>query len=379
VDHDARCLKGNPYELNPVIVSQHEPPNPRPWEIPEKTPVNHIGNPNLTDAQIEIHRHQRKTHPWWNAKTLSLGRVQRRNPKNHTIDVVMATGGLIKGVKVLGNFGASAGSQYILPQTASVTASSNAYEEGAAYPVPGTDDLYAIIGFLGNQTQQPICLGFLPPLQSQMFLSTEGARLDLHESGVYRVTLPDWHDEMHWPDGTYLIVGSDTTPHDMTTENPGWKPNTEVTGSVTLHHASGAEIQIDPVGQVSVSSAAGEKTLIDGSPAGNAPHVADAQPTLLTTTNATTVISYTPTAQGNYVVRVYLQVITAATTVTVQVTYADSVGAQTNPVLNAQSCAVDSYSLPPVYFNAVSGTAIAVVVTAGTASQVYVSADISQA
>ena len=109
------------------------------------------------------------------------------------------------------------------------------------------------------------------------------------------------------------------------------------------------------------------------------PHVADAQETLLTTTNATTVATYTPTAQANYVARVYFRVVTATTTVTVKVTYADAGGAQTDTVLNAQSCAVGSYSTLPVYFNAVSGTAIAVVVTAGTASQVYVSADISQA
>ncbi|WP_336786551.1 hypothetical protein [Paenibacillus sp. MMO-177] len=97
---------------------------------------------------------------------------------------------------------------------------------------------------------------------------------------------------------------------------------------------------------------------------------------LLSTTAATTIATYTPPAQGNYLIGVYMRVVTGATNVTVTVNYADASGAQTTTLLNNQSTAVGSNSLLPVFINAVSGTAITVKVTAGTASRVYASASI---
>ncbi len=98
----------------------------------------------------------------------------------------------------------------------------------------------------------------------------------------------------------------------------------------------------------------------------------------LTTTGSTSIVSYTPTAQGNYLVSVYFRVVTATTTVTVTVTYTDSTGSQTITVLNAQSEATGSYSLATLPINA-TAAAITVSATAGTANQVYVSAAIGEA
>lgn len=102
----------------------------------------------------------------------------------------------------------------------------------------------------------------------------------------------------------------------------------------------------------------------------------DAIEVYLTSISATTVASFTPTANGNFVVYVYFRVKTAATNVTVTVTYNDVGGAVTNTLLPTQSEAIGSWSLVPLFINAVSGTPIVVSVTAGTASQVYASASV---
>ena len=95
---------------------------------------------------------------------------------------------------------------------------------------------------------------------------------------------------------------------------------------------------------------------------------------LLTTTTATTVLSYTPKTEGLYTAKVYLRVITASTEVTVTLTYDDSGGSQTYTpaALNAQTLAVGSYSMVDYSFEATPSAAIALTVTAGTANQVYV-------
>lgn len=98
--------------------------------------------------------------------------------------------------------------------------------------------------------------------------------------------------------------------------------------------------------------------------------------TLLTTTVQTTIATFTPVAQGNFLVGIYFRVVTGTTNVTIVVTYNDNTGAQTNTMINAQVSAVGSYSLVPLFINAVSGTAITVKVTASVANQVYASASV---
>jgi hypothetical protein len=96
------------------------------------------------------------------------------------------------------------------------------------------------------------------------------------------------------------------------------------------------------------------------------------QEQLITVTSQTTVLSYTPVAQGNFTIKVYLRVVTAATSVAITVTYTDATGSQTMPLVNA-SVPVGSYDVT-AFTNATTGSPIAVNVTAGTSSQVYVSA-----
>ena len=65
---------------------------------------------------------------------------------------------------------------------------------------------------------------------------------------------------------------------------------------------------------------------------------------------------------------------TASTEVTVTLSYDDSGGSQTYTpaALNAQTLAVGSYSMVDYSFEATASAAVTLTVTAGTASQVYV-------
>ena len=103
---------------------------------------------------------------------------------------------------------------------------------------------------------------------------------------------------------------------------------------------------------------------------------AKAVATKLTATTATTIATFTPSSAGNYVLYAYFTVITATTTVTLEATWTDTSGSQSYTWVNAGSEAVGSYTLMPLYINSVASDAITITATAGTADQVYVSANI---
>lgn len=100
--------------------------------------------------------------------------------------------------------------------------------------------------------------------------------------------------------------------------------------------------------------------------------------TLLTTALATTILQFTPLAQGNFNVMLYFRVVTGTTNVTVSITYDDGTGAQTNTLYSAQACTVGSYSAIPVFINAKVTNPIKIIVTASVANQVYASASIRE-
>lgn len=82
---------------------------------------------------------------------------------------------------------------------------------------------------------------------------------------------------------------------------------------------------------------------------------------------------------ANFMVALFVRVITAATTLTVKLSYDDGSGtSSTDYILNARLMPVGSTRITPVYFYAASGTNVTVTATAGTASQVYISCSIIQ-
>lgn len=69
---------------------------------------------------------------------------------------------------------------------------------------------------------------------------------------------------------------------------------------------------------------------------------------LLSSTSATTIYTYTPSLQGNFVCWLYTTVITAQTILTATITYNDAGGAQTYYIYNADSLPVGSHAAVPV-------------------------------
>lgn len=109
-------------------------------------------------------------------------------------------------------------------------------------------------------------------------------------------------------------------------------------------------------------------------PAGGA--LALANEVELTGVSAQTIVAYTPTAAGLFLVGCRLRVTAATTVVSAQVTYTDAAGAQTSTWLNAVPKEVGSYDLMPIVISSAAGSPITVSVTAGTANQVYAGASI---
>jgi hypothetical protein len=104
--------------------------------------------------------------------------------------------------------------------------------------------------------------------------------------------------------------------------------------------------------------------------------------TLLTTTSATTVAKVRPDMLRNYLVYVYYRIVTATTTVALNLTYYDGSGsAQSVALVPSAAQAVGAYTVLPVYITAQGATEsqyVTVTATAGTANQIYCSATIKE-
>lgn len=93
----------------------------------------------------------------------------------------------------------------------------------------------------------------------------------------------------------------------------------------------------------------------------------------LTSTTASTVATATPTVAQNALVGGSVRV-TGSSTVTIDVTWTDATGAQTDTLMNAQALTSGTYSVPMKFINSAANDAIEVVVTSTAASVVYASA-----
>jgi len=102
-----------------------------------------------------------------------------------------------------------------------------------------------------------------------------------------------------------------------------------------------------------------------------------AQEVVLSTLVATAIVSPNPGSAGNFQVNTYYRVTTAATDVTINVSWNDAAGLQTLALLPLTNQPVGSYTLPPVFVNNAVGQII-VEVTAGTINQVFASASVTR-
>lgn len=210
----------------------------------------------LMRQHAALQNHKRQQPFTRNAGALTWGKVVARHPEDNSVDLAMQNGSTYQHVQVNSPFLGSQLGQVYLPKHDLANPVPSA---GGTHDVPGASgkgDLYALVGF-PQDSRQPVVLGFFTPAQNEMTFQTLGIKVDRHESGVYHVTLPTGHDERHFPDGSYFVVG-DTQSYDMTAENQNWNPPTQSSPApVVFHHASGTTITIQPSGAVQINSVAG--------------------------------------------------------------------------------------------------------------------------
>jgi len=101
---------------------------------------------------------------------------------------------------------------------------------------------------------------------------------------------------------------------------------------------------------------------------------AEANEILITTTAGQTILTYTAPTAGLLGVGAYFRVVTATTTVAITVNYTDATGAQSLTLVGSTAEAVGSYAGTLAVISVVAGSTVTVVVTAGTANQVYAGA-----
>ncbi len=228
---------------------------------------------------------------------LSWGKVVMRHPEDGTFDVAIQNGSTFNHVQAISPYLGSKVGLFYLP-THDLTNPIQTKDGVWDIPIQSTkNDLYCVVGFLEGSSRQSKILGFFNPAQTEMSFSTLGIKVDRHESGVYHITLPNGHDETHYPDGSYIVAG-DTTSHDMTLENSNWSPPTQgIKMPFVFHHSSGTVIQIDATGKVTVTSVNGVvfNNLTVGS-GGHAVALADILTTWLNGHTHTSAASGSPTS-----------------------------------------------------------------------------------
>lgn len=181
-----------------------------------------------------------------NPSLLYSGKVIDIHPERTTVDVKLFSGDTLRDVRVLFTSAATQTGWRYLSFIKNVKPTQTAFGKDDVATLGHTQDMIAIIGYLDGDADTPRVMGFDFPLDSQMNLDEEGLYTFRHESGIYEVITKEGHHEMHYPDGSYVIYGPDTTPKDMTSiqgDGQSWKPPTTSTPmSLTVSLADGVTI-----------------------------------------------------------------------------------------------------------------------------------------
>lgn len=172
--------------------------------------------------------------PYGNQRQVFLAKVVAVHPDVGTIDVALDgtpyQGGFYNGVPVTSwSYGTQTGQSY-MPSNITLAAPIPSAEGTYDQPISsGEQDVWAVIAHLGGRAQRPVCIGFMSPQDSQIHTANAGWQVSLHESGVWTVISPSGDVQTGFPDGSYMLMSTGTTPVDMTTQNASWAPKTETT------------------------------------------------------------------------------------------------------------------------------------------------------
>jgi len=177
-----------------------------------------------------------------------LAQVVSVSPDDHALGVIFST--------LSGIFPAGTGSPLqvkVLQRRGSINA--------AVLEIPQVGE-WGLVCFPHGSDQMAVWLGSINQDASNLAWDGIGktTRLDQHESGAYSLVDDAGNLDVSFPDGTYVRVGTGSTPADrFHHERQGdvrrsvpFSPPTGAPATVHLHHSSGSSVQIDPDGTVTV-------------------------------------------------------------------------------------------------------------------------------
>jgi hypothetical protein len=178
------------------------------------------------------------------------GKVIAINPSDSTVDVALFGGQILRRVSVLQSTANTiAGFRYLasVANTDAAQKTDNGVVDKAL--LTHKSDTIATIVYVQGQALAPRVIGFTFPTDSQMHLDEQGLSIFRHESGVYSLIDKTGHQETHYPDGSYIIASSESTPAPKTIKSgksaQKWKtPSNAPNVNIAIHLASGVDITI---------------------------------------------------------------------------------------------------------------------------------------
>ena len=245
---------------------------------------------------------------------LKCGKVVGVKPEEKTVDVVLMTGGIYYGCKVLAPMATtSTGSSYLPRMHLDKKPTESGYDIPRAF---GKRDIFAIIAFIEGQGGSPVVLGFIFPEKNQFSFPFEGyenQKLDRHESDRYHRIVGDTverlggedvagTEEIRYPDNSFMKIYPDGESKNLENISTGILDREETPFEVKkeerkgfyFQHSSGSAVQIDPDGQIKVSHHKGSWLSIGSSDA-NISKETPAIPTIDSVNNPPTAASSSST------------------------------------------------------------------------------------
>lgn len=178
---------------------------------------------------------------------LYSGRVIDIHPKSTTVDVALYSGDVLRNVRVLFNSANTKAGYHYLASIFNQNTKDTVRGNDSSPSMTHVADTIAVVSFLDGNFQTPRVIGFDFPVDSQLHLDEDGLSVNVHESGVYTLITKEGHHETHYPDGSYVVYGPDTTSKDMSSiqgNGQAWNPATStINTNMTIHLVQGVTIQ----------------------------------------------------------------------------------------------------------------------------------------
>lgn len=132
-----------------------------------------------------------------------------------------------------------------------VPASAETSDIGLTIPDP-VKNVYALLAFIEDDPNKPICMGFMKPDYTEMQFGDTGTRLNRHVSNTYDRLTKEGNWEYVFPDKTYMKIArtnepeaiTDLTARNIDSHSNPWKIPYDHDRQIIFGHSSGTKFRI---------------------------------------------------------------------------------------------------------------------------------------